>query len=328
LERSIQLIPPGWLIGGIQGLVHQEIPWDKCLLLFAAGYLGYRLGFRSLCRSLENPGRGGRPDFRRDKAKVQMKLWSLPLLGESFSALFEKEMKYLLRSNQGRFAFVWPIVFVIMFRFLPTRGTSSEMMNEWTRPYSLLFAASFFFLFFIPFYVNLFAFDHRGTRLYFLAPLSMRQVLMAKNLAVVSLGVLCFLWLSLWMRIAFGPISIAQFLSGLGALAIGLPLLLSGGNFISCYFPKPLRMTDIRGNNPPHISVFLGMILLGLCGVLLAITGLIQAVVGVAGALTFELVMLGFVGALYFLTLTPAARLYEQRREEFLRDAAGADVKE
>ena len=235
-----------------------------------------------------------------------------------FSALFEKEFRYLLRTSQGRYAFVWPIFIAILLRIFSTQSDSNREVFEIFESYRLLPFVGFYFFFLLPFFVDLFGYDQKGVRLYYLAPVSFRMILIAKNLAVMALGILCFMEFLLLSPLAFGHLSVLACIYALAALMIGFPLIFTSGNFISCYFPRPLKPNTLRGNNPPHAAVVLGMLSIGVTSLptiaIVLLTEAVHPLIGV-GAMVM---LLGLSVGIYGVSLNVAARRYEQRGEKMM----------
>lgn len=333
ITRFLEWFPSGWLAGGIVKLGAGQGFAAELLLLATGCWLGYRLGLR-LTRSSLLMREGGRPagDSRgpaRASSKDRRKAgWKIPGLSPAFSALFEKELKYLLRSSQGRYAFIWPIVLILMLRIFLTRSAAAVHLAELFSSFALLPFVAFFFLFFLPFYVNLFAYDHRGVKIYFLAPVSLREVLLAKNLAVFVLGLLCFGEVVALYLVSFHSLSFPALAHALGSLAAGFLVLLGGGNVVSCYFPKSLKMSAIHGNSPPHVAVWLGMILLGLALSLMTLSAGVGRWAGWGWAIALLAGIFLAGGLLYTLTLGAVVRLYKQRREPLLEHLTRQEIQE
>ena len=323
-------IPSGWAAQAMGKQVGGQLPWFEILLLCSTAWIGYRLGLAGVRKSLmtrESTGRVRNSLFSQTSSTGVSWFQRLGFSSE-LSALYEKELKYLLRSNQGRYAFIWPVILVLLFRIFSAQSEENRFVFDLFRQYRLLPFVSFLFLFFLPFYVGLFAFDHRGVRLYFFTPISLKNVLLAKNLAILSLAILCFSEVLLLYLIAFQEMDGIPLIQAMIGLPLGFLLLFMGGNILSCYFPKPLKMGALRGNNPPRASAFAGLFLSVLASVLVSLSVIGGSLAGPLLGLGFELGALVLMGFLYRMTLDPVARLYQKRREVLIEAIAGQEVKE
>lgn len=309
-------LPSGWVVRGMEKLVEGHLPYAEIVLLGYAALVIYHAGVYNITRLLYRQESGGRKKLQHNSPRTAHgSLWTIPLVSEAFSALVEKEVKYLFRSSQGRYAFVWPLIFIIMLRIFSAQQTEAAHLLEMASTFSLLPFLAFLFFFFLPLYVGLFAFDHQGIRLYYLAPVSIKQVLAAKNLALVFLGICCLaeslLLYSIGYQLPDGNALVATF----AGFAVGFPLLILGGNLVSCYFPKPLRISALRGNNPPQTAIFLGMAL----NILALLVAFLSCLLVILAGWQWTLALLLFAGLglfwVYQISLEPLARLYIRRRE-------------
>ena len=323
-------LPSGWAINAIHQLGTGKLPWIELSLLFSTGWIAYRLGLSSIRKTLMNRESVSLTIERKSSRTSSARIPLLERLGFSseISALYEKELKYLFRSNQGRYAFVWPVIMVLMFRMILRQHEGNPFILDYFKQYQFLPFVSFLFLFFLPFYVDIFAYDHRGVRLYFFTPISIRNILLAKNLAIFSLGFLCFVEVILLYMIVFQQRVGFSLIQAMIGLPLGFLVLFIGGNILSCYFPKPLRMGALRGNNPPRVSVFSGLFLSMLTSILVSVLIVVGNLTGSLLGLSLELGALVLMILLYWITLNPMAQLYQKRREILIEAIADQEIKE
>jgi hypothetical protein len=312
-------LPSGWVAKGFRNLAYFHGFGLEALALLILALLGYYLGKRNLAKWLYS-GQGALFSSSSSAGRVKQRAWKLPLVSDAFSALLEKEIKYYFRSSQGRLTFVWPVVYVALCAFLvlPRLQEVGGFEKE-TAVLALMPFVAFFFMFFLPFYVDLFGYDGQGTKLYYLSPAVFHQVLAAKCLAICWLGFLGLVESALLCLIVFRYLHAGGALMALGSMLAGFTVLLGGGVILSCYFPKPMKIFAVRGNNPPHISVFLALFLMAIASV----PGSIAAVVfllagwiwGVAVVYAFFIILL----CMLILELGPAANLFKSRQEQILQ---------
>jgi hypothetical protein len=228
--------------------------------------------------------------------------WRLPLVSTSFSALFEKEAKTAIRAGWLQLVLV-PVAYLLMVK------------TVFTGPEPLLIAAVYAHLSVLDVATNAFGRDTAAARAWFLWPLSLRQLLAAKNAVAFCFSSAVF-WLLTLVGASGRHVVGSQVLVGFLAHAATFPLLAAMGNAISVFAPQPvrgMRLRRVRGAGP------VGARLLAL-GVL---AGAVWAPYAIARATGLHLVA-AYAGELiamtvaYFGTLSAGARLVDQRREPLL----------
>jgi ABC-2 type transport system permease protein len=321
----LDFLPSGWTFRVLEAVSQGRSWWLQAALLASASLAGYWLSLWLLRRSLAGREGSGRRTVKNLEKGVRSRAFALP---GRVGALLEKDFRYLLRSSQGRYAFVWPVILTLLLRIFALQSEANRQFLEMVEGSQLLFFIGFFFFFFLPFYVGPFGFDHRGVQTYYLAPVSFRKVLLAKNLAVFILGGVCSLELLACYIVLFGwPGASAVFLAALG-MAAGFPILFAGGNLVGCYFPKALKVTSLRGNNPPQAAVFLGMLLVAVASAIVIFAAILGGFFHWGLGVLFEAVVLAISLGVYALLLGPAARLYESRKEGLIQALARREVQE
>ncbi len=325
IQAILDYLPSGWTFRVLEAIAQGQSWWFQALLLVSVLLAGYWLSLWQLRRSLAGREGSGRRAVKNNERGVQSRAFSLP---GRFGALLEKDFRYLLRSSQGRYAFVWPVILTLLLRIFALQSEANRQFLEMAEGSQLLLFIGFFFFFFLPFYVGPFGFDHRGIQTYYLAPVSFKKVLLAKNLAVFVLGGLCSLELLACYIVLFGwPGTSAVVLAALG-LAAGFPILFAGGNLVGCYFPKALKVTSLRGNNPPQAAVILGMLLVAIASSIVILAAILGGFFHWGLGMLFEAVVLTISLGIYALLLGPAARLYESRKEGLIQALARREVQE
>jgi ABC-2 type transport system permease protein len=177
------------------------------------------------------------------------------------------------------------------------------------------------------FWLNGFGWERGGARLYFLAPLRLEQVLLAKNLAVGSLGLGIELASVLAMVVAGGrPPGWA--LAGTLALHLGAaPWFFALGNAVAIWNPRVAPLTLQRSGALPALSALAGMVIFsGVAGVF-ALPVLLALSLDDGWLLPPAWLLLGAMGGLiWWRTLPDAARLLHGRREELLAAVTGDEA--
>jgi hypothetical protein len=228
--------------------------------------------------------------------------WRLPLLRPAMSALFEKEAKTALRLGWLQLLVV-PVAYLLLVRaVLPG-------------PEPLLIAAVYAHLGVLEIATNGFGRDLDAARAWFLFPVTLRSVLLAKNAVAWLFSLAIFLLLAVVAAVG-SHLTGRQFLVGILAHAAVFPLLATFGNVISILFPVPVRGTRlrrVRGSGPVGARLSAMFLLAGAGWAPYAIA---QALgLPLLAAYAGELIALL---AAYPALLGVAARLADARREALL----------
>lgn len=182
---------------------------------------------------------------------------------DPFGALVEKELRSLVRMPRFRVLFGMACIFSV-FVFLPMAARASENsfisqnMLPVTSLYGLLLLSDAVLL-------NIFGFDRAATQIYFATPIPIATVIKAKNLTAiifVALQSLAIPLLSFFFRVQFSLFSLA---SGFLSAAVATVLLLSVGNVISTYAPRPTDpKNSFRRSAGGKIQLWMGFTSLGM----------------------------------------------------------------
>ena len=256
VKSAMQMAPPVWLPwSAAAGLLLGQPPGRLftgplviLLCWLAASYLFSRWQFsRSLCfdraekkAAEEAGGRIGLIEY----------FYCLPrrFLRDPLAALLEKELRFLSRAPRFRLVFLMGFSFGLMIWLPIAMGRPNAMgpMGQGSRAgfladnfltvvciYALTLLAE------VAFWTHL-GFDRAAAQLYFLAPISYRTVVVAKNLAGLAFLLLELAAVFLVMIGLRLPLHPDQFLEALAVtLVLGL-FLASVGNAGSTLYPRPI----------------------------------------------------------------------------------------
>jgi len=292
--------PPGWTAQLAQSLSRsQAVPallWS--LLLLSLGLLA-SIGAHALSqRELLRPPEPVRISARAARAEG----WRLPLAPGAISALFEKEAKTALRAGWLQLVIV-PVAYLLLVHAVLSG------------PEPLLIAAVYAHLGVLEISTNAFGRDLDAARAWFLWPVTLRSVLLAKNAVAYLFSLAIFLLLALVTAVS-SELEAGQLLVGLLAHAALFPLLATFGNAVSVWFPVPVRgarLRRVRGAGPIGARLFAMALLAGAAWAPYAIARV--AGVDLYAAYVGELIALGVA---YPALLGAAARLADARREILL----------
>jgi hypothetical protein len=295
---AIAWTPPGWT-----ALLAQALSEGRPLHALAPALLLFLLGLGCTAAAHElSQHEQVRPPEPVQASRAGGGGWRLPLLPETFSALFEKEAKTVLRIGWLQLVLV-PVAYLLLMRTVAAG------------PQPLLVAAVYAHLGVLEIATNAFGRDVGAARAYFLWPLSLRQLLAAKNAVAYCFSALIYLLLAgvAWTS---ARVSTGQVLVGLIAHAAIFPLLATMGNALSVFFPMPVRgarLRRVRGAGPIGARMF----------ALALLAGAAWAPYLIAQALGLQL-FAAYLGALvamsigYLGLLSAGAHLLDARRESLL----------
>jgi len=172
--------------------------------------------------------------------------WQLPLLSPDFSALVEKEFRYLIRNAQVRMMALMPLLVIFIRlvnsqKFGATRRGISNGFMAFGSGLLLIGGVLYVFLILAGLSCNLFAFEEGGMRTLILSPIDRRKILVSKNLVVTFLALLFVVALLILNTIIFRDITIASLLFLLLTFVNFAAINATIGNWLSICFPKRMR---------------------------------------------------------------------------------------
>src|SRR5260370_16043494 len=137
--------------------------------------------------------------------------WSLPGFSAPVAAVFEKEIRYLLRSGPMLLTLIMPIFVLILLRF-GALNAARQSGAAFTHLPDMAFpaAAAYTLLMLTNLVCNSFGGDAAGIQFFFASPVTFRQIVLAKNL--MHAGILAVETVVAWIA--------GRFLYGLPALFV------------------------------------------------------------------------------------------------------------
>lgn len=262
---SIALVPQLLLRGGfapqakryafnISGL--SATPWHELAALaigqFSAARFGlfccwtalaYLFARAMFLRSLrdEDSFRAGSADAQKHvRTKTQIASWPSRLFRDPLAALLQKEFESLLRMPRFRVLFGMACVFSVVI-FIPIALGRSEPGTTWLHQnflpmvdlYGLLLLSDALLL-------NTFGLDRAAVQTYFVTPVPLQTVLLAKNLTAISFVTIQTFAVLLVVTVIRAPVTLFSIAAGIAASAVVTVFLLSIGNYTSFNGPRPV----------------------------------------------------------------------------------------
>ena len=301
------------------------------LLLFAALFLAvfaWRMQREYRGESLSDGGSFGQPsvpplhpahaEFLLDEASVGTGGASVP--PSVLRACFYKEWIYVRRNTTQLYGMLAPLAMVFLF--------AGRMGNQFTRSgWSFPVAIAYSVLGIAALAYNAFGLDAEGVQFYFLAPVKLKTVLLAKNLfsfaiaafeAVVVYGVLCFV---------STPPPLTITIATLAWLALAVLVNVTVGNMRSITAPKKMDPTKLSRKQASQLSALMSV------GIMLVVAGVGFAILELGKFLVLPwvpvLLLLSLaVGALalYLAGLSSLDQLAYRHRETMLEELTKVSV--
>lgn len=312
------VLPPGWVALGAEGLAEGSAApallgtLGLALIGTASLWRAYRTTLRLYTgeyTAKERRAAGPKPPAApRDPNRVRMVEWRLPWVGEHVSAVAAAGLRSVLRAPEAKMAFLAPVMMVVMFGGIMVSMPGGNM-PPLVRPFVAYGVGAMVFLIAgLQLMGNQFGYDRAGFRAYVLSPVSRRDILFGKNLAVapVVLGLglvsVAVVGAVFPMRVDHYPAVVAQILTTYlilcmvaNVMSILTPIALAPGSLQ----PAQVKM------GPVLMQMLISMCLPVLAVPVLAPYGLevlldqTDVVKGVPISLPLSLVVLGLVALLY-----------------------------
>jgi hypothetical protein len=240
----------------------------------------------------------------------------LSLLSPQVAAIVRKEFRYLTRNGFAYFTLLLPPILILIFSMnfagsRPTvggKGVSADLFFPGMMAYLILILMA-------PAY-NSFAYEGRGIQIYFTAPLRFRDVLLGKNLilvSVLSVEIPLSLAMLAWRVGLPSPHMLAATCAAVIFTIVGQ---LTIANWSSITFPRKMEFGQMRGQRQSGMAVlvaFGSQILLG------GISALILFIGSWTGDLWLPAEAFVFLAAAavggYFASLDALTNLAERKKE-------------
>ncbi len=300
------------------GRTAASLPWMAGLALASAatGWLAFRLALGAALGG----GSGGETGAARPADGWRLGPWR-----GRFSALLEKEGKYLLRHPLVRVsALVVPALGALVAWKLSPRIPREA--GEVVRALPIIGFGVYTHMAMQVFWLNAFGWDRGGARGLFLAPLDLSQVLAAKNLALHAVSTAVFAATAALMLAVGGWVPFWA-LAAAAALHLGMaPACYALGNLVSVMNPRAAPFTVQRNASLSWLSGLAGMGIVSGASGLFSLPVLLALRLENPWLLPAAWAFLGAVGLwAYQRTLPAMGRLLASRRDAFLPAVCGDD---
>ena len=251
--------------------------------------------------------------------------WKIPLMPPALAAVFEKELRYLMRNAQVRMLILAPMILIVVRlvnrrRFDRMGSSSSVFATEFFKYGEGLMATGgllYIFLILAGIFCNQFALEQGGMRTLILSPVDRKVILMGKNIAISTLALIFSAGYMLVNEIVFRDLSLSALLFVALSFFIFVSLMSVAGNSLSLRFPKRMKF-----GKRLNASGIVGLLMIPMLPAL-ALSPLAATAAGyVAQSLLVEYGTLAFLAALstgfYFAMIGSQGALLQRRELEIL----------
>lgn len=285
--------------------------WLALYTVVVAFLLGIRLRSESRGESLSEAPRRAAPAKARTQSRP---LFDYP---GPVAAVFEKDLRYLLRSGPLLYNLAAPLVMVFIFSSTYHSGSFSSVRTQYAFPVAIVWA----FLGLTRLISNNLGGEGEGIQFYFLSPTPMRTVLLAKNLFHGALALLEAALIAAIIVFRFGLPAPSVVAATLAWFLFALPANFTVGNTLSILMPYRMNLTRMRrergamGNG--LISMFSQFAIIGIGALVVAPF----AFFGHRWLATPVLLLLAAVSfAVYWFLLGKAEGMIQAHRESLARE--------
>jgi ABC-2 type transport system permease protein len=186
--------------------------------------------------------------------------WNLPGFSAPVAAVFEKEIRYLLRSGPMLISLIAPLFVLFVFRF----GAMNSVRHSGvflSRAPDMAFPAAvgYTLLMLTNLAYNNFGGDAGGIQFFYASPVRFREIVLAKNLT--HAGILIIEVIFAWVAVSFlyGRPALDVTIAALAGLLFAAPINFSAGNLLSLYAPKKLDYSSFGRQRASQTTVLISL---------------------------------------------------------------------
>jgi ABC-2 type transport system permease protein len=251
--------------------------------------------------------------------------WRLPGFAQPVGAVFEKEVRYLLRSGPMLLTLIMPVFMLVVFRLGPMNPLRPSHFLARMPDTAFPGAAAYSLLVLTNLVYNSFGGDGSGVQFFYAWPVHFRQIMLGKNLTHAS--ILAFNTALAWIAVTYfyGAPAPAVSVATVAGLLFAAPLNFTAGNLLSIYTPRKRDFATFGRQNVAQTTVLASL------GVQIVIVAVGAAAFAVAHyyknlwIATFLFLALSAISIpLYVLVLRRIDGIAVERRETLLAELCRA----
>ncbi|MCP4004117.1 MAG: hypothetical protein GY725_07985, partial [bacterium] len=219
------------------------------------------------------------PDVRHRRALFSFDNRWLAVIPLEVRAVASKELRYLLRSVNGRFVLLAMPFFIIVIGHVFSEAYDMSFMGMASERV-LLFGLLLYSVFMSNSFVNnAFAWEGDGIKAYYLSPVALDRVILGKNLGVFLYnGIILMLALACWVATMGFP-GVELLASSILLFCVGLLVFVATGNVVSVLFPVSRNISSMM-NSPSQTAFLLSVVTLGIAASVASLGIFVSLVLG------------------------------------------------
>jgi ABC-2 type transport system permease protein len=181
--------------------------------------------------------------------------WSVAGVSGRVAAIFEKELRYLLRSSPMLITLIMPVFVLVIFRLTPGKAGTDESFLAHASDLAFPIGTGYGLLALTNLVYNIFGADGGGIQFFFVSPVSFREIVFAKNLAQAT--VLGLETVLVWIAVCllFRAPAIGLTLSTLSGLLFAASVNFAAGNLLSFYSPKKYDFGSLGRQRAANMTI-------------------------------------------------------------------------
>jgi len=262
----------------------------------------------------------------RATGKTPASSWEIPLVSGTAGAIFQKEVRYALRSGPMLLNLVIPVILVVFFGI--TAHQQGRHADFFSRSPDMMFpiAIAYTFLIQMNMVFNSFAYEGGGVQFLLFSPVRFRDVMAGKNLFQGVAAVIEAL--AVWAAVAwlFSPPPAVIVTATFAGLLYATLANFAVGNILSVCFPRKLDFGAFRRKKLAGVTMLIGMATQGiLIGMGAGVFLLAKHFDRMGLVMPIFLVFAAVAGAGYLFSLTKIDRLALNRRETLTSELCRAE---
>jgi ABC-2 type transport system permease protein len=251
--------------------------------------------------------------------------WNLPGFPASVATVFEKEVRYLLRSGPMLLTLIMPIFVLVVFRLGPMNSAHRSGFIVGTPDMAFPSAVAYTLLILTNLAYNNFGGDAGGIQFFYASPVNFREIVLAKNLTHAS--ILILETMVAWAAVSFlyGVPGLDVTCAALAGLLFAAPVNFSAGNLLSLFSPKKLDYSAFGRQRASQTTVLISL------GVQFVVVGVGVGAFWIARhygnfwiATVMLLLLAGISLSIYGIVLNRIDRLALARRETLVAELCRA----
>jgi ABC-2 type transport system permease protein len=269
LSRAVQIgaraqavLPPGLAADALAKICHEQF-FPGLISFLALSVLTLAVGFLLHLRLHaqfrgENLSEAAARPVEKQIQPLQLG-WDLPGFSSPVAAVFEKEVRYIMRSGPMLLTLGMPIFMLLVFRLGPMNPMRAQRMFSGTPDLIFPGAAAYTLLILTNLAYNSFGGDGAGVQFFYASPAQFRHIVLGKNL--IHAAILAANVALAWIAVSFfyRPPQLAVTVGTIIGMLFAAPVNFTAGNLLSIYFPKKRDFASFGRQNASQTTVLISL---------------------------------------------------------------------